>query len=93
MLDKLPYIEVKGHQGHSVRGWEKVTQKISESVRRGGNHVLVIDTYHGVDHQEILNQLVAPLDPKQIILTDEAKLPESEILSMLERALLQIKYG
>lgn len=83
--DKTPHIEVKGYQHHAQRGWASIVKTLENSVAQGHKHVLVIDTYHGVDHDELLQQLIAPLNPAVVISTDSAKYEETYIHAMLER--------
>lgn len=47
--------------------------------------VLVIDCYHGVDQDELRSQLLARLGPHTLIEVEQARLPESKVLAMLER--------
>ncbi|GAL16833.1 mannose-6-phosphate isomerase class I [Vibrio maritimus] len=83
--DKFPHIEVKGFEGQAKRGWESILKEVSQRVNSSSKHILVIDTYHGVNHNEVLDQLVAPLYPTLVINTDHAKYSESQIFAMLER--------
>ena len=47
--------------------------------------VLVIDCYHGVDQDELRSQLLAKLGPHTLIKVEQARLPESKVLAMLDR--------
>lgn len=83
--DKFPHVAVKGFDTHATQGWDRITQTLKQRISGQDRHVLVIDTYHGVNHNELLDQLVSALSPSLVITTDDAKYPESHIHQMLER--------
>ncbi|HHC6787224.1 TPA: class I mannose-6-phosphate isomerase [Vibrio parahaemolyticus] len=83
--DKFPNIEVKGFEQDAIRGWDSIVERIEQRIQGQDKHILVIDTYHGVNHNEILDQLVAPLSPALVVSMDDAKYSEEHIFAMLER--------
>ncbi|MGF1909989.1 class I mannose-6-phosphate isomerase [Vibrio kasasachensis] len=82
--NKFPHVEVSGFDDQAWQGWSNVIEQIQSRVQTE-RHVLIIDTYHGVDHQALLDQLISKLDSEQVFFTDEAKLSEEEIFNKLER--------
>ncbi|MCG9789234.1 mannose-6-phosphate isomerase [Vibrio mediterranei] len=83
--DKFPNVEVKGFDHAAVRGWDSIVDTIEQRIQGQDKHILVIDTYHGVNHNELLDQLVAPLSPALVVSMDDAKYSEEHIFAMLER--------
>ncbi|EGQ8088561.1 class I mannose-6-phosphate isomerase [Vibrio vulnificus] len=83
--DKFPNVEVKGFDHSAVRNWDSIVDTIKQRLQGQDKHILVIDTYHGVNHNEILDQLVAPLSPALVVSMDDAKYSEEHIFAMLER--------
>lgn len=82
--DKFPHVEVLGYDDQAWQGWTDVITQLRSRVK-SSRHVLIIDTYHGVDHQELLEQLIAKLDCEHVFFTDDAKLSEEEIVTKLDR--------
>ncbi|MDV7106101.1 class I mannose-6-phosphate isomerase [Vibrio sp. TH_r3] len=83
--DKFPHIDVKGFEQEATEGWRNIVGVIKQRILEKNKHVLVIDTYHGVDHNELLNQFVNELFPCVILNTEDAKYSEKHIFEMLER--------
>ncbi|MBD1567212.1 class I mannose-6-phosphate isomerase [Vibrio sp. S12_S33] len=83
--DKFPNVEMKGFEQDAVRGWDNIIDTIERRIKGQDKHILVIDTYHGVNHNELLDQLVAPLSPALVVSMDDAKYSEEYIFAMLER--------
>lgn len=65
--NKFPHVEVSGFDDQAWQGWSNVIEQIQSRVKTE-RHVLVIDTYHGVDHQELLDQLISKLGSEQVFL-------------------------
>ncbi|WP_232060897.1 hypothetical protein [Vibrio taketomensis] len=83
--DKFPNVTVKGFDHDAFRGWNHIVNTIKQRIQGQDKHILVVDTYHGVNHNELLDQLVAPLSPDLVISMDDAKHSEEHIFAMLER--------
>ncbi|PSV49916.1 class I mannose-6-phosphate isomerase [Photobacterium indicum] len=83
--DKFPHVEITGFGNQAWQDWSTIVTEVEERVSNNQKHVLVIDTYHGVDHNELLEQLITPLNPSHVVFTDEAKYSEEHIFEMLER--------
>jgi len=83
--DKFPCVDIKGFANQAWQDWAAIVAQVKQRVSGNQKHVLVVDTYHGVDHNELLDQLIMPLKPSHIVFTDEAKYGEEHIFEMLER--------
>ncbi|WP_323953607.1 class I mannose-6-phosphate isomerase [Aeromonas hydrophila] len=85
--DKFPEVVVAGHEGASCAGWHEIARRLQAAAdgQGGARVVLVIDCYHGVDQDELCSQLLARLGPHTFIEVEQARLPESKVLAMLER--------
>ncbi|SON52677.1 class I mannose-6-phosphate isomerase [Vibrio tapetis] len=83
--DKFPHVTVTGFDHHAWQNWPEITREIQKRIEPGSKHVLVIDTYHGVNHDDLLTHLITPLGGKHLFFTDQAKYSEERIFDMLER--------
>ncbi|MGN5087264.1 class I mannose-6-phosphate isomerase [Aeromonas hydrophila] len=85
--DKFPEVVVAGHEGAASAGWHEIARRLQAAAdgQGGSKVVLVIDCYHGVDQDELRSQLLARLGPHTLIEMEQARLPESKVLAMLER--------
>ncbi len=85
--DKFPEVVVAGHEGAASAGWHEIARRLQAAAdgQGGAKVVLVIDCYHGVDQDELRSQLLARLGPHTLIEMEQARLPESKVLAMLER--------
>ncbi|MGU5791773.1 hypothetical protein ACV1DW_02955 [Aeromonas hydrophila] len=85
--DKSPEVVVAGHEGAACAGWHEIARRLQAAAdgQGGARVVLVIDCYHGVDQDELRSQLLARLGPHTLIEVEQARLPESKVLAMLER--------
>ena len=84
---KNPYIKVEGFDGHCHADWDNISKQIKNKL---GNHTsenLIIETYPGVDEEEVIQGLSKSLIFNQCIRTKEALLPEAEILTLIKRDL------
>ncbi|MBQ4666829.1 class I mannose-6-phosphate isomerase [Aeromonas hydrophila] len=85
--DKFPEVVVAGHEGAACAGWHEIARRLQAAAdgQGGARVVLVIDCYHGVDQDELRSQLLTRLGPHTLIEVEQARLPESKVLAMLER--------
>lgn len=85
--DKLPEVVVAGHEGAACAGWDAIAHELVAKVngQDRAKVVLVIDCYHGVDQDELRSQLLTRFGPHTLIEVEQARLPESKVLAMLER--------
>lgn len=84
--DKFPRITVKGHDREVWRNYGEFANELKSRLYPCKHRkVLVIDCYHGVRIDEVLEKLVSPLSPVLIVRSDDAKLPEKILGPTLER--------
>ncbi|WP_323898658.1 class I mannose-6-phosphate isomerase [Aeromonas hydrophila] len=85
--DKFPEVVVAGHEGAASAGWHEIARRLQAAAdgQGGARVVLVIDCYHGVDQDELRSQLLTRFGPHTLIEVEQARLPESKVLAMLER--------
>ena len=82
-FNKAPYIEVKNQEGEYCEGWASIFGRIQHFLsEKGRTSVTVIESYQGVNHEEILQAVRQYLCPDLLIDTTEAFLPEKEILEL-----------
>lgn len=85
--DKSPEVVVAGHEGAACAAWHEIARRLQAAAdgQGGARVVLVIDCYHGVDQDELRSQLLTRFGPHTLIEVEQARLPESKVLAMLER--------
>jgi mannose-6-phosphate isomerase class I len=81
----LPVVEVKNESYKVENGWEAICDKINDSIATlsGTKKLVVIETYQGVIHEELISNLRAGLNYNRFILADDYLLPEEEIKKMV----------
>ena len=81
---KFPYIEVGGDYT-AVNGWEKISEKILESISisAGNKNTVVVEYYQGVLEEDTTAKLVSLLNPELLILSKSCMLPEEKIRDMV----------
>lgn len=85
--DKFPVVNVKGYTNGACESWSSIADKVNSGISNLGLNktVLVIDTYHGVNLNELKLDLIDKLNFKCAINSETAKHSESKIFEMLER--------
>lgn len=87
--DQYPEISIPDHVSSVWKNWSDIFQVLEKQLAAasGAGRVLVIDTYPGVNDEEILSAVVEHLSPVQIINTMDLKKTEQDILLMIDRNL------
>jgi len=80
-FEKLPALNIKGHT--CITGWEAICIGITENIHPHKKNVIALDTYHGVDIDELKNALQRTFSTANILYTKDAFLPETEINKMV----------
>ncbi|NOI65361.1 class I mannose-6-phosphate isomerase [Vibrio sp. 99-8-1] len=85
--DKFPVVNVKGYTNGACESWSSIADKVNSGISNLGLNktVLVVDTYHGVNLNELKLDLIDKLNFKCAINSETAKHSESKIFEMLER--------
>lgn len=82
----FPVIRAAECRDGAVSGMESIRDRISGLCAGDGKRILTVECYPGVDQNEILS-MFAPLEPAEVIHSDELALPAKEIDAMIERDL------
>jgi len=83
--DKNPIVEIKGISNCAWQGYADIIGEIKSRIGRSEKTVVVLDCYHGVYHDEILNAFENGLNPDTLIDVADANLSNAEIEAMLQR--------
>ena len=84
--DKWPFVAVPGRP-ELLKSWPAICEKLSEQLSSRERAVLVVDTYPGVNDEEVLAELESRLRPASVIRTIDLKLAEPELLQRIGRNL------
>jgi mannose-6-phosphate isomerase class I len=89
--DKYPVVAVSASRGDCEVGWSAIAQRLKAALSKPGvrsdRFVLCVECYPGCFEEEIERQLVAALQPQQVLRAKDCYLPESAILSLCARDL------
>ncbi len=79
--DKYPAVTVPDSAGECVLGWEEIAGCLREAVaaRTGGQAVIAVECYPGVNEEQILAALASRLKPTLTMRSREAMLPARQI--------------
>lgn len=80
-FNRLPVIEVKNDVYQVVNGWEAICTRLNKEITAisGKKKLVVIETYQGVIHEELISNLKNGLNHTRFILAEDFTLPEDEI--------------
>lgn len=81
-FDKFPKIKVPTTEKQAWQGWPAISEQLQTLT---GPLTFACETYHGIDHEEVLSELSKSLEPKLTIDTRELLKTENEILEMTEK--------
>jgi mannose-6-phosphate isomerase class I len=84
-FNNLPVVEVKNNKFHVSNGWEAICNRLNESINSisGNKKLVVIETYQGVIHDELVSNLQNGLKADRFILASDLMLPEDEIKKLV----------
>ena len=84
-FNNLPVVEVKNSQYKVENGWEAICDRLNQAISSlsGNKKLVVIETYQGVIHEEIISNLKAGLKADRFILAEDFMLPEEEIKKLV----------
>jgi mannose-6-phosphate isomerase class I len=84
-FNNLPVVEVTNKQYLVSNGWEAIVDRLNESIGTipARKKLVVIETYQGVIHEEIIASLKTGLNPKTFIDASDVMFPEEEIKKMV----------
>lgn len=80
-FNRLPVVEVKNDLYQVVNSWEAICTRLNKEIRMigGKKKLVVVETYQGVIHEELIANLKKGLNHTRFIQAEEFMLPESEI--------------
>ena len=85
--DKFPFVQVTPNDSDCIAGWEPIAAFLQSRVTERSRCVLVVESYPGVDLEELQRELVARLRPDACLLSadvmKDAKELESQFASCL----------
>ncbi|WP_314586950.1 class I mannose-6-phosphate isomerase [Paenibacillus terrigena] len=86
--DKFPEVRVTGKDSSAWKGYDSIVAELNTTLNKLGKRtVLVIDCYPGVRYEEILEQMIKPLNADLVIHSDDLAYSGDEITAMIERHL------
>ncbi|MDR5589055.1 type I phosphomannose isomerase catalytic subunit [Christiangramia sp. SM2212] len=81
--DKNPSIRVSENDGECISGWENIAKSLNERIDQEASSVIAIETYQGVDDDEVIKALEQLLPAHQFYSTSKAFKEVSAIEKMV----------
>jgi len=83
--NKYPAIEVRNRAYKVSNGWHEICLRLNSSIRSAGGakKLIVVETYQGVIHEDLINNLRNGLNHNLFVLAQDFMLPEEEIKKMI----------
>ncbi len=83
--NKSPFVEVKGKAYKVINGWDAIVANLNSAIASMDKkkRIVVVETYQGVIHQEVLNNLKTGLQYDRFINVEEMMQPEDRIKQMV----------
>jgi mannose-6-phosphate isomerase class I len=80
-FNNLPFVEIKGNKYKAENGWDAICKKLNERIYQIQkiHKIIVVETYQGVIHEEIIRGLKENLVYDRFILSEEYMLSEEKI--------------
>lgn len=84
-FNKYPYIEVKNESYKVTKGWDNVLAELNRVIHKidKKRKIIVIETYQGVIHEEVMINLQKGLQWSKFINAEELMLPENKIKELV----------
>ena len=84
-FNNLPVVEVTKNQYKVSNGWEAICIRLNKSIKSipGKKKLVVIETYQGVIHEELIVNLMTGINPVRFINTSELMMTEAEIKKLV----------
>jgi mannose-6-phosphate isomerase class I len=79
--NNTPYIEVKNNAYRVTTGWNNIVTELNKAVQnlKGKKKLVVVETYQGVIHGEVMRHLESGLQCDRFVRVEELMRPEEEI--------------
>jgi mannose-6-phosphate isomerase class I len=84
-FNNQPVVEVKNNNYSVVNGWEAICAKLNHEIDtlQGEKKIVVVETYQGVIHDELLPELNNGLNHTRFIRAENYMLPEEEVKKLV----------
>ncbi|HPC26365.1 MAG TPA: class I mannose-6-phosphate isomerase [Paludibacteraceae bacterium] len=84
-FNKTPYIEVKNDSYKITKGWDNVVDELNKVINKidKKRKIIVIETYQGVIHEEVMINLQKGLQWSKFINAEELMFPEKKIKELV----------
>ena len=84
-FNNQPVVEVKTGNHKVEKGWKAICTKLNQEIEalKGAKKIVVIETYQGVIHEELLKELKKGLHHTWLILAENYMLPEDDIKKLV----------
>jgi mannose-6-phosphate isomerase class I len=84
-FNNQPVLEVKNNNYNVLTGWEAICAKLNHEIAtlQGAKKIIVVETYQGVIHEELLPELNNGLNHTRFIRAEDYMLPEDEIKKLV----------
>ncbi|NJL38776.1 MAG: mannose-6-phosphate isomerase [Leptolyngbyaceae cyanobacterium SM1_4_3] len=84
-FNNLPVVEVKSPVYKAESGWEAICKRLNREIEAlpGVNKIVVIETYQGVLHEELLTNLQSKLKADRFVMASDYMLPDEEIRKLV----------
>ncbi|MGZ3837876.1 MAG: class I mannose-6-phosphate isomerase [Flavisolibacter sp.] len=80
-FEKYPEVKIEGH--NCISGWKDIMEKVAGELVDKGKSVIVIETYHGVFVEEIMESINMSMSPALLIDARDVLLSERQIDDMV----------
>lgn len=80
-----PYIEVKNKAYRVAGGWDNIVAELNKTIEnlKGKKKLVVVETYQGVIHGEVMQQLETGLQCDRFVRAEELMLPEDDVKKLV----------
>lgn len=80
--NRFPCTKIRNYDGSAISGWDDIVSEIQDQIP-SGKYILAIDTYPGVDDEEVCNAFKS-LQPDLFINMEDLLYPEEKMDEMLK---------
>lgn len=83
--NNTPYVEVKNNAYRVTTGWDNIVAELNQAIQnlKGKKRLVVVETYQGVIHREVMQHLENGLHHDRFIRAEELMLQEEEIKKLV----------
>ena len=78
-FNKFPTVKISNTNHKCLDGWSSICSEVSKSIKESERSVIVLETYHGVYDEEIIDAIKSRLSPGLFINTSDLILNEENI--------------